>query len=240
MILYVNGDSHSAAAEAVNNHCFANDDAKFWRPENHLKPHPDNLAVSYGKKLADAIGAELYCDALSAASNYRIIRTTKKYLETNKPDIIVIGWSTWEREEWYDEDDGFYYQVNASGADQVPEKWQERYKNFIVNVDFYDKTIFWHKEIWLFHNFLNMLNIPHLFFNCHNTFLYIDYNPLAINQIQIERYDWGLNYICPYDQLSYYDYLSSLGYTQTKWGHFGPDGHAKWAEFLLPHLTKLL
>ena len=47
MILYVNGDSHTAAAEAVNPHAFAMDD----RPLFYLgrAPHPDNVSVSWGK-----------------------------------------------------------------------------------------------------------------------------------------------------------------------------------------------
>jgi len=41
MILYVNGDSHTAGAEAVNSHAFADDDPAY----KHLGrlPHPDNL-----------------------------------------------------------------------------------------------------------------------------------------------------------------------------------------------------
>ena len=44
MILYVNGDSHTAGAEAVNPYAFAEDDPNL----THLGrlPHPDNLAVS--------------------------------------------------------------------------------------------------------------------------------------------------------------------------------------------------
>ena len=97
MILYVNGDSHTAGAEAANPHAFANDDPRY----NYLGrlPHPDNLLVSFGNILAKNLSAELYCDAESASSNDRIIRTTRHYLRTNQPDLIVIGWSTWEREE---------------------------------------------------------------------------------------------------------------------------------------------
>ena len=45
MILYVNGDSHTAGAEAVNSHAFAEDDPALY----HLGrlPHPENLEVSW-------------------------------------------------------------------------------------------------------------------------------------------------------------------------------------------------
>ena len=41
MILYTNGDSHTAAAECVNNHAFAQDDQKYFMMGR--APHPDNL-----------------------------------------------------------------------------------------------------------------------------------------------------------------------------------------------------
>ena len=133
MLLYVNGDSHSAGAEAVNAHAFAEDDPQY----EHLgrKPHPDNLAVSWGKLLADKLCWDFYCDAESASSNARIIRTTKEYLQSyrHKPDLVVIQWSTWEREEWF-----LYfnwYQVNASGIDHVHPELEEKYKNYIANID---------------------------------------------------------------------------------------------------------
>ena len=40
MILYVNGDSHAAAAEAVNPHAWAMDDGLFYGLGR--MPHPDN------------------------------------------------------------------------------------------------------------------------------------------------------------------------------------------------------
>jgi hypothetical protein len=53
--LYVNGDSHTAAAEAVNPHAFAEDDPEL----NYLGrlPHPANLAVRWGKLLSETFKA---------------------------------------------------------------------------------------------------------------------------------------------------------------------------------------
>ena len=97
MILYVNGDSHTAAAEAVNPHAFAEDDGALWNLGR--VPHPDNLAVSWGKVLADKLDAEFVCDAESAASNTRIMRTTRQWLLDNptayKDVLVIIQWSTW-------------------------------------------------------------------------------------------------------------------------------------------------
>ena len=44
MILYVNGDSHTAAAEAVNPHAFAMDDGQLFYMGR--APHPENFAWS--------------------------------------------------------------------------------------------------------------------------------------------------------------------------------------------------
>ena len=133
MILYANGDSHTAAAEAVNNHAFAHDESKLI----HLGrlPHPENLAHSWGKLLSLALNTGFHCDAESASSNTRILRTTRKWLSnnSNSQKLVVIQWSTWEREEWLI--DGIYYQVNGSGIDQVPATAAERYRNYIIDIN---------------------------------------------------------------------------------------------------------
>ena len=121
MILYVNGDSHAAAAECVNSHAWAKDDGFFWGLDR--MPHPDNEKASFGCELANWLFAVLYLDAQAGCSNTRIMRTTREWIKQN-PDAVkdcfmVIQWTTWEREEWWHE--GHDFQVNASGIDDVPE-----------------------------------------------------------------------------------------------------------------------
>ena len=41
-------------------------------------------------------------------------------------------------EEWLHE--GTYYQVNASGQDQVPQSLQEKYRNYILGIDWQTRT----------------------------------------------------------------------------------------------------
>ena len=100
MILYVNGDSHTAGAELVNSYAFAHDDPRLI----HLGrlPHPENLTYTWGKLLSLSLNAGFHCDAESAACNTRILRTTRKWLKENPnyQKILIIQWSTWEREEW--------------------------------------------------------------------------------------------------------------------------------------------
>ena len=149
-IIYVNGDSHAAAAEAAVPCAFAEDDEFYYGLGR--RPHPENERVSWGCEIANRLGAVLQLDAESASSNYRIERTTRDWI--SNPDfidyeqIILIGWSTWEREEWLIDD--VYYQVGSSGIDDVPESHQQQYKEFVVNTDWNRVTQYWHNRIWQF------------------------------------------------------------------------------------------
>lgn len=230
MILYVNGDSHSAAGEAVNDFCFANDDPKY--PYSGRIPHPDNLRVSYGNMVGSIIKAKFICGAESASSNDRIIRTTKEFLERkqNEPVLVIIGWSTWEREEWLHDD--VYWQVNAGGVgEDWPDEIKERYKPWVAGLDLKKKVAEEHEKIHNFHLELAEKGIKHLFFNSFDAF------DVA------KQYDWGNNYVHPYDKTqSYYNYSLSAGCVPTKPNgyHFGPDAHTGWARNLLKYLTKIL
>jgi hypothetical protein len=228
MILYVNGDSHTAAAEAVNNHAFAGDDSAL----HYLGrlPHPENLKYSWGKLLSLALSSGFHCDAESAACNARIIRTTRSWLadNLNSKKLVIIQWSTWEREEWVY--DGIYYQVNGSGIDRVPPEAAERYRNYIIGLDWEQKTQEAHNQIWDFHQELLDQRVPHIFFNGNNDF----------SRIQ-DRRDWDINYIGPYDSASTYDALirsAGIDTVSPKSYHFGKDGHNWWFRHILDYIIK--
>jgi hypothetical protein len=230
MILYVNGDSHTAAAEAVNPHAFAGDDGLL--DPSDRSPHTDNLAVSWGQILAKLIRNDFECGAESASSNDRIIRTTREWLmwnrlsaDSTKP-LVIIQWSTWEREEWLH--NGLHYQVNGSGIDMVPQELQERYRHYIIGIDWQRKTQEWHDKIWEFHQELLHLDIPHVFFNGNNDFRIIE-----------NRHHWGPYYIDPYDSdRTYNAILRSNGYETVRpdsW-HFGKDAHSFFAQYMLQYI----
>lgn len=250
MILYVNGDSHSAGAEAVNSHAFAEDDPLYWALGR--APHPDNERASYGCELANQIYAVLHCDAESASSNQRILRTTWEYLQgvqgmpKAKPDLIIIGWSTWEREEWLHEDT--YYQVTASGTDFVPGDLKTRYKQWVIEQDHYSqerKMLLWHDRIYQFHKDLQTIEIPHIFFNTYSNFNAIRTKQITTDTIQVapNEYDWEGCYIDPYDAgLTYYNWLKDQGFQTVSPNsyHFGADAHRAWAEFLYQNYVQKL
>ena len=229
MILYVNGDSHSAGAEAVNTYCFAEDDPLY----SHLgrQPHPDNLKVSYGQILANRYSATLICQAESGSSNARILRTTHNYLDAHRPNIVVIGWATWEREEV--EVDGVVYQFSAGLiTDPFPEAVKQRYKEWVVgreNVQKYsDQT---QLKIWELHQRLIDSNIQHVFFNTFS------------GLTPTERLDWQGHYFQPYDHTqSYFKLLKAWNHKPVAEGsyHYSADAHITWADFLYNYLTKPL
>lgn len=232
MILYVNGDSHTAAAEAVNPHAFAEDDGDLFYMGR--APHPANLAVSWGRLLSSTIKATFKCDAESASSNQRILRTTQDWLAATDYDpremFMIIQWSTWERAEWLI--DGTYYQINASGQDHVPESHRDRYKEYIAAVDWDEYTRRWHDEIWHLHALLVDKGVRHVFFNGNNHFGSIPPD---------QRRDWGAAYIGPYDAGQTWDqWLRNNGFhtvAPNSW-HFGRDAHAAWARFMLQYVIR--
>ena len=227
MILYVNGDSHTAGAEAVNTHAFAEDDPKYFYLGR--APHPDNLSVSWGKLLSLALKTGFKCDAESASSNTRIIRTTQEYLakqSTNEELLVIIQWSTWEREEWLH--DGVYYQVNASGIDHVPQALQEKYRHYIMGINWQTKTEEAHNQIWTFHKELEAKGIKHIFFNGNNSFGGIK-----------DKKDWGTSYVDPYDPKGTFSAKLELAGIQTvapNSYHYGKDGHSFFHRFMLQYI----
>lgn len=229
-ILYVNGDSHAAAAEAAVPHAWAQDDEFLWGLGK--QPHPENARVSFGCELANHLFAILDLDAQAGGSNARIMRTTRAWIERNRSSLddtfMLIQWSTWEREEWFDDDD--WLQVNASGADHVPEHLQQRYKQFVTNIDWKKCTEQAHDQIWQFHQELESQGIRHVMFNGNSHF-----------DLVSQQHDWGASYIHPYSaENTYNSILTQNGFKTVapdSW-HFGPDAHCYWAEYVLQYIKR--
>jgi len=205
MILYVNGDSHSQGVGV-------------------------QIHESYPVIVAKEFGLDIVNDAQSGASNARILRTSKEYLASNQtPDLIVIGWSTWEREEWQHENQ--YYNVNSSGHDPLPKILEHSYKKWVIEQTpeiLNKKSLHWHKEIFQFHKELLQKNIKHIFFNCMYNFFQTE-----------DKLDWDMNFIGPYDNdSSYYWWLTQQGYESDKWYHFRTSGHQAWGDRLISYIKE--
>ena len=205
MILYVNGDSHSRGVGV-------------------------QIHESYPVIIAKEFGLDIVNEAQSGASNARILRTSKEYLTSQQtPDLIVIGWSTWEREEWQYENT--YYNVNSSGHDPLPKILEHSYKKWVIEQTpgiLNKKSLHWHKEIFQFHKELLQKNIKHIFFNCMYNFFQIE-----------DKLDWDMNFIGPYDNdSSYYWWLTQQGYESDKWYHFRASGHQAWGNRLISYIKE--
>lgn len=201
-MIYFNGDSHTLGIELTPGQRFSDIVAR----------HFNQNAIN---------------DAKVGASNSRILRTSKQYLQTNRPKLVIIGWSTWEREEW--EYQGNYYDVNSSGHDSLPDELALQYKSWVLEQNENSlkiKSNQWHNQIYNFHLELLENNQPHLFFNCMYDFF--NANPR----------DWHQCYIDPYNtKNSYYWYLNERGYKTDNWYHYGADGHLAWANVLIDRIT---
>lgn len=205
MILYVNGDSHSRGVGV-------------------------QIHESYPVIIAKEFGLDIVNEAQSGASNARILRTSKEYLASQQtPDLIVIGWSSWEREEWQYKNT--YYNVNSSGHDPLPKILEHSYKKWVIEQTpeiLNKKSLHWHKEIFQFHKELLQKNIKHIFFNCMYNFFQIE-----------DKLDWDMNFIGPYDNdSSYYWWLTQQGYESDKWYHFRASGHQAWGDRLISYIKE--
>jgi hypothetical protein len=92
MLLYVNGSTHTMAAEAVTPYTVANDDLALA----HLGklPHPANLSVSWGKMLSIALRAGFQCGALVDNTVDKIIDDTIAWSNSQHQDsIVIIEWA---------------------------------------------------------------------------------------------------------------------------------------------------
>jgi hypothetical protein len=157
------------------------------------------------------------------------MRTTRAWLQqqdTLKDTLVIIQWSTWERQEWQHDD--VYYQVNASGIDHVPPVLAEQYRDFVVGVNWQECRQQVHDEIWQFHQELRLNHVRHVFFNGNSDFSGVA-NP----------HDWGVHYMAPYDPDNTYDrVLKNHGFPTVRpdsW-HFGEAAHCFWAEHVLNYI----
>jgi hypothetical protein len=241
MILYVNGDSHGAGAELaqVRNGVLSEfDDAtqQYQPVVGSLNLPAECVKRSYSQQLANQLGAELVCEAESGGSNARTLRVTREYLKHNRPDLLVIGWSPHEREEWWHR--GIAYQVTGGGVKSVPAELADRYKQWVIDNStpstINSRTVALHKEIFDFHWELSKMTVPHVFFNTFDSFQFVP-NMGGVT------FDWNNCFVEPYlESHTYCSWLKNQNY-QTVGPtsmHFGPAGHCAWANFLYRHYCK--
>jgi hypothetical protein len=190
--------------------------------------------------------------ALPGGSNQRIIRTTIENLPNLDPKstLIVIGWSSFERTEWYYKNQWHQicgdaqYPVNS----ELKELWQQHLDSWWSddNHECWRRQADQHHAIWMFHNLLSQLGYKFLFYQGCRTFFF-DGCPQQDMEFRLHWID-GIWVHDPYVRLdadnqrhieSFSHYVEQQGCTFTDdRAHFGKDAHQLWANYLDKHVGK--
>ena len=187
------------------------------------------LSNSYGNIIAQNLNAVLVCDAMSDQTNEQIAKRTLDYAINNKDSFIVVGWNTWEVEN-FDYDGTSYVFSGGCNENDYPKELRKKYTEWKKDLYSEDRIAISEKKnhdvIWELHCRLTDLGVKHLFFNI-----------LAHFSTITDKKKWGNNFVYPY----------VMGNTMHKFCknsssddfHFNSLDHIKWAEFLLPKLNEL-
>jgi hypothetical protein len=212
MILYVNGDSNSSGQDL------------------------DSIKNSWPVHLSEKLKMSLVNQSKAGASNPSILRTTKNFLSLPSIEniFVIIGWTSWEREEWLFQNR--YYNVNAGGHDVFPVELQQKYKNWVIEqgeLAQYTKSKLLHNEIYQLHTTLQLKNIPHLFFNALMPFQH------EVLGDPSQGKDWNNCFLYPYlNDYSYYWYLKKQGFVPTVGNHHLDSAQQNWAEVLINYIKE--
>lgn len=224
MLIYFNGDSNVAGAELIEStHGMAN-----------------RLTEMFNQRYL----AKFINDATPGASNDLIYETTIDFLknpDNPKPDLIVIGWTEFNRIQWFLVDEwnkGRLWEINQIGAGiQVPEEYKERYqhwKNHVESDGHWQlvQSTYWHNKIYNLHCMLDFQKIPHLFFNAFNYFVLPHYQ---------HQLNWNNTFLSPYNNsLIYTEWCKQNGYQEITPGlmHFDDRAHTQWAKLMYSHIKQ--
>jgi len=221
--LWVNGDSHTAGSYS-----------------------PVNIKNTFAQQLAQHFDWNYTNIAEPGGSNQRIIRTTIQALPDLDPQhtFILIGWSSWERTEWYYHNQ--WHKICGDPGYNIPEfihqRWQENNEYFQRH--FVDRTAeqeIWRcaKEqehaIWTFHLLLQNLGYKFLFFlGCEYPFFCREQLDKGLNS----RLPWqpGAWAHDPYKETGFSHYSLQQGFVRDNLWHFGQDAHDAWAQVLIPQV----
>lgn len=182
--------------------------------------------------------------AKDGASNDNIYDTTVKYLEDPAnpiPDLVVIGWSQFNRIQWFLVDKwnkGQFWEINNIGVGiPIPDAYQERYQHWSKHVErdghwHLVQSSYWHNKIFNLHALLDFKRIPHLFFNAFDHFV--------LHEKHYHQ-DWNHRFLSPYDDsLIYTKWCARQGYEEITpgWQHYDEHAHDQWADIMFNHIKE--
>lgn len=214
---------------------------------------PHSLLNEFSKyawpfRLGEMLNCQIQNDAFGAGSNPRMIRRTIEFLERYPVKhrdklLIVLGWSTLERNEIYVEEYGRWMNYNAAQpfSDQFMsstltdeeialnkniDRAQKQYVTWVhsnqADIDAYFQQLF------LLKNTLENMKIKYIFFNA---LPWSWDTPSHANKTKFDSFA-SPNIIGPGNLESMITFCNENGYPLSSCHHPMVDGHQKWAERL--------
>jgi hypothetical protein len=223
--LWINGDSHTAGSYS-----------------------PDEVAKPFAKQLAQRFNLTYTNIALPGGSNNRIIRTTIEALPELDPTetFILIGWSSWERTEWWWNNQ--WHAICGDPGYDIPvfaqSRWQQhtdhhcnQFTDKISDHDLWTKSKDQEHAIWVFHKLLNNLGYKFLFFlGCADSFRW-ESEQETTSQLPWLPGTWAHD---PYQPSSFSDFCKSHGHKKDHLWHYGQAAHNEYADYLTIHMKSKL
>lgn len=228
--LFANGDSHTIGTYTKNNVIV-------------------NLKSPFAKQLAKRFGLGYTNLAMAGGSNNRIIRTTIDSLPSLDPKetFILIGWSGWNRTEWYWHDK--WHSICGDPGYQIPDfanqRWQQN-NTHIKNCG--HDAVSWHDQwakakehehaIWVFHHLLNNMGYKFLFFiACPEQNFVWESDGEKTTKMPWLPNTWAHD---PYEKTGFSNFCLNCGYLPDIWWHFEPSAHNDYADYLTPYIKSKL
>lgn len=225
--LFVNGDSHTARVYGRS-----------------------------GKTATEILAEKYHCQyqniAYPGGSNQRIIRTTIEALPNLDPKstVIIIGWSSFERTEWYYKDQ--WHQICGDEKYAVDAELKNLGRQHLDawyaddNHECWRRQADQHHSIWVFHKLLHQLGYEFLFYQGCKTFFF-DGCPQQDMEFKLPWIE-GTWVHDPYVKLtsdgqriadSFSHHAESLGFSYADdRAHYGADAHQSWADYLDPLINQ--
>jgi hypothetical protein len=226
MKIYFNGDSYVAGAELT-------------RPATQ----------GFAAKLSTKLNATFINQAESGSSNTLILRKMHEYLYQYKqnntfPDLIVIGWSEFTREDWFI--NGEYKSISLTGPmfrSHDPASFKNWEDTMHLNGNFIHQMCkFYNRAIYNFHQELQHLNIPHVFFNAIHSLNRLEEKRGDFRRDDpVLKFDWGNSYFHPYDNsLTWQTWAFKNNYVPVtpEFRHFREDCQDAWTEIIYNYIKE--
>lgn len=213
--------------------------------------HTEQPNYSWPKQLANIIGCEVINDGQGAGSNQRMVRRTCQFLKDYPADkrknlLVIIGWSSLERDEIMIEHDGNERWLNFNSGQDIdtqflpyPEqmilelkRYQNIHRQFIQNT--YIGFMQWMNQMYLLSNTLQNLQVRYLFFSSIGGWRWGNNYGIDLYSIfaeELKAFD-DPRYLGMVNGESMARFCDENGIPLSRCLHPMVEGHRRWAEFL--------